>query len=299
MGLKQSFLNAYDRHYKMFMLASAILLLFCLGFLLYNYATTGEFIKKGVSLKGGLTLTVPTDEDLDTSKLQGFLQKKLPGDVNVRAFREAGTVTAFVVEASDVGEDATVVALKEYGINLEKGKYSAEFLGSTLGKSFFRQMRIAVIIAFIAMAAVVFITFRQLVPSLFVILAAASDILSTLAVVSLLGERLTAAGIAAFLMLTGYSVDTDILLTTRVFKRKAEGGSIFERTVGAMRTGLLMSLTSFAATIIGYIFTQSQTIKEIMLILSIGLVFDIIYTWCQNAGILRWYLEKKERAAQK
>ena len=69
------------------------------------------------------------------------------------------------------------------------------------------------------MGLVVFIYFRTLVPSLAVILAAFSDIVVTLAIFNLTGEKLSTAGVAAFLMLIGYSVDTDILLNTRVLKK--------------------------------------------------------------------------------
>jgi len=144
------------------------------------------------------------------------------------------------------------------------------------------------------MAIVVFLTFRSIVPSLFIILTAASDIVSTLAVVGIIGMKMSTAGIAALLMLIGYSVDTDILLTTKVLKRKAEGGTVFERTVGALRTGLTMTATALVAGCIGMYFTQSETIRDIMFITVIGLCFDLVYTWFQNAGILRWYLERKD-----
>ena len=91
-------------------------------------------------------------------------------------------------------------------------------------------------------------------------------------------------------MLIGYSVDTDILLTTRVLRSKE--GTVFDRVMSAMKTGMIMSTTSLAAVIVAYIFTQSDVIKQIMLILAIGLAFDIIYTWFQNASILRWSLKK-------
>ena len=129
----------------------------------------------------------------------------------------------------------------------------------------------------------------------FILLAVASDIISTLAVVDLLGIRVGTAGIAALLMLIGYAVDTDILLTSRVFKQKV--GTVFERITDAMRTGLLMTGTAITASIVGVIFAQSDTIRQIMLIVTIGLVFDMIYTWFQNAGILRWYLERKNEQA--
>ena len=143
------------------------------------------------------------------------------------------------------------------------------------------------------MGLVVLITFRSLVPSFFVILAATSDILCTLAVVSLLGIKLTTAGVAAFLMLIGYSVDTDILLTTRVLKRKE--GSVFDRIISSMKTGMTMSLTSFTAALLAYFFTSSDIIKQIMIIIVIGLFFDMMNTWIQNTGILRWHLEKKAK----
>jgi len=98
-------------------------------------------------------------------------------------------------------------------------------------------------------------------------------------------------GIAAILMLIGYSVDTDILLTTRVLKRQ-EGGTVVEKTLNSMRTGINMTLSSMAAVLMALLLSSSDTIQEIMLLLFIGLVFDIIYTWLQNATILRWHMER-------
>ena len=109
-------------------------------------------------------------------------------------------------------------------LDLSEGNYNVESMGSTLGEQFFKQTSQAIIIAFILMSIVIFLTFRAIIPSLFVILAAVSDIVSTIAVVDILGIKMSTAGIAALLMLIGYSVDTDILLTTKVLKRRKEGG---------------------------------------------------------------------------
>jgi len=172
------------------------------------------------------------------------------------------------------------------------GSYSVETFGSSLGESFFRQTIIALLVAFILMGIVVFIYFKLPIPSLVVILAAFSDIVVTLAVFNLTGIKLSTAGIAAFLMLIGYSVDTDILLTTRVLKRRE--GTIMERIYGAMKTGLTMAITTIAAVGVSLLLVESEVIKQIMLILFIGLIVDIIMTWIQNAGLLRLYLHKKD-----
>jgi len=130
-------------------------------------------------------------------------------------------------------------------------------------------------------------------PSFAVILSAFSDIVVTLAIVNLLGIKLGTAGIAAFLMLIGYSVDTDILLSTKVLKRKV--GTIYERVTGAMKTGLTMSATTLIAIAIALSLILSLDIKQIMTIVIIGLCIDLINTWIQNAGLLRWYIERKSR----
>src|SRR5574342_855019 len=276
------------------MVFSFLVLLASFVILGMQYARTGEFIQKGVSLKGGITMTIPVDHSVDTHALEEALGLKYPkGDVSVREITEAGRTTALIVEAADVTAEELESALPELGVKLEQGKYSVESMGSSLGQRFYSQTIRAIILAFISMSIVVFITFRSPVPSSFVVLAAASGILSTLAVLSLLEIKMSTAGIAALLMLIGYSVDTNILLTTRVLKRKAEGGTILSRTMGAMKTGITMTSTALVSSIIGVFLTQSDIVRQIMLIVTICLIFDVIYTWFQNAGILRIYMEKK------
>lgn len=150
---------------------------------------------------------------------------------------------------------------------------------------------IAILIAFVFMGVVVFLYFKTIVPSTAVILAAFSDMVITLAIVNILGIKLSTASIAAFLMLIGYSVDTDILLSTRVLKRK--GGDVISRVYSAMKTGLTMNATTLAAVVTALVLTQSEVIRQIMIILLIGLFVDMINTWIQNVGIIRLYLEKK------
>lgn len=295
LGIKTKLLAIYDKRYKELMIITVAILFIAIGVLFYNYATTGEFLQKGVSLKGGITLTLHTSIEIDTLALKKSLQSQLPkSDIEIRRLTEAGMLKSIIIEASDTDEDAlkNAVAASKL-IELKEDQYTIESMGSSLGASFFRQTIVAIIIAFISMGLVVMITFRSLVPSCIVILAAASNIICTLATVDLLGMKMTTAGVAAVLMLIGYSVDTDILITTKVLKRKE--GTIFERITGSMKTGMTMSITSFVASLLAYIFTSSDVIKQIMLIILIGLIFDMLNTWIQNAGILRWYLEKKAK----
>jgi preprotein translocase subunit SecF len=83
-----------------------------------------------------------------------------------------------------------------------------------------------------------------------------------------------------------------MLLSTRMLRRKDL--SMNERIFSSLKTGLMMSCTTLVAIIVALIFSDSAVISQIMTILFIGLVFDLIFTWFQNMGILRLYMEKKE-----
>ena len=204
-----------------------------------------------------------------------------------------GKQLALVIETSADVEEIQPFLEKEMGFNLDEENSSIEFTGSSLSDSFYNQLRFALLISFILMALVVFIIFKTFVPSIAVVFAALGDILMTLAIVNFLGMKLSTAGIVAFIMLIGYSVDTDILLTTRVIKQKE--GEVNERIFGAFKTGLTMTLTSLVVVIIGFILTSefSKVFNQIFMILIIGLLFDIMNTWIFNASIIKWYAEKK------
>jgi len=264
------------------------------GALAFKFFSTGALIDRDVSLKGGITITI-TKVDVNIAELQEYLSENFKkGDVNVRALAQAGARTGLVVDSGiqsgeDIDELLKLIQTKTGA--LSKEDYSIEIIGPSLGASFFNEAIFAVVLAFVFMAVTVFIYFRNFMPSLYVIMAAFADIVMAFGVVSLLGMKLSTAGIAAFLMLIGYSIDTDILLTSRVLRGKT--GSVFERTVGAMKTGVIMSLTALIAVLVAYSFSQSDVIRQIMLILAIGLFFDIMNTWITNASVLRWYLEKR------
>lgn len=288
--------NIYDKQYKKLLIIPFALLFLAIVLILFKFAATGDFINRDVSLKGGVTVTVPAD-NIDILRLENNLKNDFPeNDVGVRSLSKFGRQTGFIVVA-DVTQDQSSLLLQKIqeraNLKLTEKDYSIEIIGSSLGASFFKEIIIALLIAFLFMGLVVFLYFRTFVPSLAVILAAFSDIIITLAIVNLLNFKLSSAGIAAFLMLIGYSVDTDILLSTRVLKRKE--GEVMDRVYGALKTGLTMAVTTIIAITVALIFTQSEVIKQIMSILLIGLFVDIINTWIQNVGLLRLYLERKEK----
>jgi preprotein translocase subunit SecF len=286
----------YDRYYKELLIIPVLLLLIAIAQISIQTYTTGDFIQKGISLKGGITVTIPTEKALDKDLLMASLTKEFPKiDLTIRDLQSAGTIVGLVVEADlqDSNDIDRALAIIQQDTGIDKSIYGLETIQPSLGASFFREAFIAMIVAFAFMAIVVFLAFRTFVPSFAAVFSVFSDITITIATLNVLDIKVSTAGIAALLMLIGYSVDTDILLSTRVLKRTE--GSLFDRILSSIKTGMTMVGTTLAAVIIAIIFTESETLRQIMLIILIGLIADIFNTWIQNAGILRWYVEHRER----
>lgn len=291
----------YETRYKFLLIGTFLLLFLALTQIGWQWYSTGDFLHKGVSLKGGMTITVPTKTVVAPEQIQKILAQQYPeNDITVRELRSSvGEQSGIVIDA-DIREEQTMqnfLATIAEQTGVSKELMSIETFGSRLSQSFFKELFIGLLIAFLFMGCVVFFYFKDFIPSVAVMLAASCDIVITLAVVNILGIKISTAGIAAFLMLIGYSVDTDILLTIRVLKHK-DDGTLNERIYGAMKTGGLMTITAIAAVSVVLLFTNSDVLFQIMLILFIGLCADLMTTWIQNVGILRWYLESKKGAEE-
>ena len=141
-------------------------------------------------------------------------------------------------------------------------------------------------------AIVVSITFRTFIPSLAVILAAVTDILLTVAILSLFDFKISSGGITALLLIIGYSIDTDILLTTKLIKRNI--GTMYERLWQSMKTGLTMTSATIVAVSIALMFSTAPVLKEIFLIILVALFIDIITTYVGNASMLIWHIKNKK-----
>jgi len=285
--------NWHDKYYKLLFLIPLILLLFSLIYMGMFYSKNKDFIYKDISLTGGTSITIYGT--IDTINLEQVLSEKLE-DINIREIYDLVTrkQIAVIVETKTSGDEAKKILEEYLGYELNSENSTIEFTGSALSESFYRQLLIAILFAFIFMAIVVFIIFRTFIPSAAVIISAFADILMTLVLVNLSGIKLSSAGIVAFLMLIGYSVDTDILLTTRILKRRE--GSLNQRIFGAFKTGITMTLTSLLAIVLALVVVKSFSVilTQIFTILAIGLGFDILNTWITNVSILKWYMEKRK-----
>ena len=283
----------YDRWYKALLLIPLIVLAVCVVYLVMFYRLHGDIMLKDVSLSGGTTITL-RGVTLESEALEQQLAEQVP-DVGVRTITElrTGKRLAVIVESGTEPEKLQAAIEEALGTRLTKEDATVEFTGPTLSLTFYRQLMGALVFSFVLICIVIFVLFRAWVPSLAVVFSIVGDIIIPLTLVNIMGVKLSAAGIAAFLMLIGYSVDTNILLTTRVLKKRE--GSVNERIAGAFKTGMLMTATGLLAVAPAFFVVTGlpDTFRQIFLVLALGLVSDILTTWIANASMIKWYVNSR------
>ncbi|HIH44261.1 MAG TPA: protein translocase subunit SecF [Candidatus Methanoperedenaceae archaeon] len=280
---------------KMMVILPLIVLLFSLGILAFHAYTSPENLplKLGMEFTGGTVVTINTDET-PQQLLNEFSDFPI---VNVREAQEYGNRKLLQFSTMD---DARQKRLNQI-IDQKYSGADIKHVGEIFGRALQQETVRLVLLSFLLMAIIVFVFFRTFVPSTAVILSAFSDIVFAAAMMDVVGMRLSMGTVAALLMLIGYSVDTDMLLTTRLLKRT---GELKMKIREAMKTGLTMTLTTLAALVVmfavstgAYIivpsFSRIDIVSDISTVLIFGLIADILNTWMLNTGILRLYLERR------
>ncbi len=306
------------KNYKYLFLVPAVMLVFALFGV--------QHITLGVDLKGGYGITIYKPMDIH------FLKKTLENDLEGLDVREINTEQGkgVIIEFTDFKDTAKAKELYLSG-NIEAAKnilskytevtddfnstlYRArevlknalleklgvvnekviiKEVGPSLGSSFLLHSINVIAIALVLMSIIVFLSFRNLIPSIAIIQAAVFDVVFALGMMGYLGIPLSLPTVAALLMLIGYSVDTDILLTTRMLKRT---GHYQEKIIGAFKTGIYLTICALVSAIVMYVVAGAVGIEVLGMIgsvLTFGLFADIISTWFTNAGMLVWYMRRR------
>jgi len=284
----------YKGNYKRYLILPAFLFL-VLAFLAFVFPG----ISLGIDLQGGNMLVVGTERAINSQELEEALLRQFNlSEVRVIPF-QGGVQVQYDFVSPDENAHSMVegVVLEYAGIGLEEqDRIQRTKVSPALGSIFWSNALWVLSISLIAVIIVIFAFFREIVPSLAVVLAAAFDILAALALMSIFEVKLSLASISALLMLVGYSVDTDIMLTTRLFRRRS--AELVHAASESMKTGLTMTFTSMGAVAVMLFLSwiwQMDLIFAISAVLLFGLLGDLVSTWFMNAPILIVYLERKER----
>lgn len=259
--------------------------------LLVSIINTGSPVNLGMEFQGGTQISVETTDS-------PAVLKEMYSSYPIMDARQAGSRVIMQFDVMDNEEQQKL----ETDVTGHYSNVEIRQVGPIYGRDLQIQAMQALFISFIGMCIVVFLLFRSLIPSFAVMLSAFSDITIAVAFMKVAGIELSLGTLAALLMLIGYSVDSDILLTNRVIKRR---GMVEEKISRAMHTGITMTTTTLAALAVMYLvstfsylvipsFTQITLLSQIAIVLIAGLIADMMNTWLLNTGILRWYVTKPE-----
>jgi len=280
--------NEYDRYF-IIPVALIVLSIAVLGF---SYITTGEAVAKGLDFTGGTQATYSINQSFTAQEIEGIFREEGKSDVTaIRSVKADSTDLSLRIPPPEMEQEEVLNILNQNGYQVELQSWRR--LSASVSDQFFTQAMLAFVMAFTIMSLVIFYAFKDLTPSLAVIFAAAGDIIFAMAGMTLFGIPLTLGSLAALLMLIGYSVDTDIVLSTRVLKQQR--GSLRERIWSSVKTGLTMSSGGIAGFtllyIVSYLIVGPSELSNIAAVMVIGLLADIPLTWFGNAAILKKYVE--------
>lgn len=261
-----------------------------------TWLTTGSPVNLGVEFTGGTVITVPatTSEEALSKQVANY---------PLLDIRQLGG--RYLMEFGPMSDsDYTVLAKL---ITSQYQDAEIRYMGPVYSHGLQQQALQYIPLSFLFMALVVLVLFRNPMVSGIVAGCALADILIAAASMNITGIKLSLGTVAALLMLIGYSVDTDILLTkTALTPRRTL--TVDETIVSAMRTGLMMTGTTIAAVLALFItsnvlylvipgFQRMNIIADISTVLLFGLAADVFNTWITNAQAIRWFMNRPKKAA--
>ncbi|MFC7026523.1 protein translocase subunit SecF [Halomicroarcula sp. GCM10025710] len=243
------------------------------------WVVTGAPVTYGIDFTGGSEITVETT--LSQEEIRATFDEPVS---SVQGIEQAENRYIITFESSDIDDIRDSAEAADGMTVLGSGSTSPIF-----GEENRRLAVLGLAVAFGGMSLLAFVFFRTFVPSIAIVISAFSDIVIPLAVMNVLGIKLSLGIVAALLMLIGYSVDSDILLNNHVLRRS---GGFYESTYRAMRTGVTMTVTSIAAMAVMAVTATLfgiDLMADIGLVLVLGLSADLMNTYMLNVTLLRWY----------
>jgi len=228
----------------------------------------------------------------DPLSVERLLRGIIPGEVKAEIITDPSTgkfgldiqTTAVLGENE---ENQVIATLSSLGLK----NPSITPLEPALGRTYRRQAVEAILIASIAIGlCMLFVYKRKIV--LLTVPCVLADLLAALGGMCLTKTPLSLASLAGLLLLLGYGVDTNILLTTYALKRFE--GEPEERISSAMKTGFTITLTTLFTMLSVNVFVSNPSLDELSTVLVFGLAADLLNTWFLNAAILLWHLSKRK-----
>lgn len=289
MDMLRKVLSFIDKRYKILIIASLTIFFIFFGFVLKTYFETGYLFYRDISLRGGTSIEIPIKEKIDVQELISFLNSRFP-NINIKIIRHpiTGNVIYINIEGPEnLNKTEILNSLKNFGLNVNEKEISVYSFSEKYGKAFYDQFLKLIIIATVLTSIVIYIRVKVPVATITIIFSTLFDIICTIGLLNLLGYEIADAGLAALLMIIGYAIDDNIIISTHFNRYK--GKPFVERIYRASLTAITLTLTTVIAVLVLFLFVRVRIVEQIAFILLVSELFDEINTWLFNLPLYKWY----------
>tara|TARA_Y100000817_G_scaffold61165_1_gene45852 strand:- start:3768 stop:4664 length:897 start_codon:yes stop_codon:yes gene_type:complete len=263
----------FNKFYKVFNIASTLLVLISLLFLIF------KGLNYGIDFKGGTLIELRIDnKNLKISDIRSSINSLNLGDVSVKQF---GTETDYLIKfEKKLDKSYTLEQIKKdikKIISEEVDFRRIENVGPKISSELLMSSLIAISLSLAAMLIYVWIRFEWQF-SLGAILALFHDVILTLGVFSLFSIEVNLSIVAAVLTIVGYSMNDTVVIYDRVREnlKKLPDVKIFELTNISINETLSRTIITSATTLLAlfsiFIF-GGEILKGFSLAMILGVIF--------------------------
>ena len=263
----------FNRFYTQFNIASLVLVIVSLCFLIF------KGLNFGIDFKGGTLIELRSSYDkINVSSLRDNLNKINLGDVSVKKF---GNDQDYLIkfennkDKDDVIEKIRINLDKSFGNNFDFRR--VENVGPKVSAELLKSGIIAITTSLAIMLIYIWIRFEWQF-SLGAIIALFHDVIITLGLFSLLSLEINLSIIAAVLTIVGYSMNDTVVIFDRVREnlRKYSDIKIFELTNLSINETLSRTLITSVTTLLA-LFSIFFFGGEILKGFSLAMIFGVIF----------------------
>jgi len=263
----------FNRFYTQFNIASLVLVIVSLCFLVF------KGLNFGIDFKGGTLIELRSSYDkINVSSLRDNLNKMNLGDVSVKKF---GNDQDYLIkfennnDKNEVIEKIRINLDKSFGNNFDFRR--VENVGPKVSAELLKSGIIAITTSLAIMLIYIWIRFEWQF-SLGAIIALFHDVIITLGLFSLLSLEINLSIIAAVLTIVGYSMNDTVVIFDRVREnlRKYSDIKIFELTNLSINETLSRTLITSVTTLLA-LFSIFFFGGEILEGFSLAMIFGVIF----------------------
>jgi preprotein translocase subunit SecF len=283
-------LSFIENNYKKFLLLSISLFAIFIGIILFNYFKYGYIINKSITISGGYVTLINNNYNLTNTEIQNILNQ-----MNITDYVLYSTPNIIYIESRDQINRTLLINLlnQYYNISIQPSDISIQQYSSLVGDLIFNQFLFFVILAMILAAFVIFIAFRVSNTTLNIISTILFDIIGLLAILSITKYPIGANGFIAMLMILGFAIDNNVVLSTNMIKEKDK--PFIERVKMSFRVGMLMEIIALYTLLLLYFIVPDPSVNEFAFVLSTATILDLIYYLIGNIPLYKYFEAKKEQ----